>query len=142
EKLRAALLDSPRGFVAQEKLLPSHLPVFENHSLQPRPAVLRSFAVAADTSYRIMPGGLTRVGTQSGVSMVSNQIGSVSKDTWIVASEPEKQVSLLPHGQMEIQGATESSNLPSRVVENLLWLGRYAERAGNGLRVMRTTLIQ
>lgn len=135
------ILARPYYFVAQQKILPSHLPVFNQRELKPRPAVLRSFAVAADTSYRIMPGGLTRVGVQEGISMVSNQAGSVSKDTWVLASEPEKQLSLLAGAESDVEVMTQMSGLPSRVVENLFWLGRYAERAEFGLRLIRTLLL-
>nr|MCH1932747.1 alpha-E domain-containing protein [Shewanella shenzhenensis] len=36
----------------------------------------------------------------------------------------------------------EVSNLPSRVIENLFWFGRYAERAELSLRLMRTIFKQ
>jgi len=131
----------PVAWVAQEKLMPSHLPVFNEQQLQPRPALLRSFAVAAGPSYRVMPGGLTRVGTQPGVSMISSQAGSVSKDTWVLASEPEKQLTLLAGADQAGELAGELLRLPSRVVENMFWLGRYAERAEMGLRLVRTVFL-
>ena len=42
-----------------------------------------------------MPGGLTRVSSQQDKLVVSNQAGGISKDTWVLATEPEKYVSLL-----------------------------------------------
>ena len=72
--------------------------------------------------------------------IISNQRGSVSKDTWVLASEPEKQLTLR---NSEPQAAQESSSeLPSRVVENLFWMGRYAERAESALRLLRTVFTQ
>jgi len=72
--------------------------------------------------------------------IISNQRGSVSKDTWVLASEPEKHVTLR---SAKLQQAQDSNNeLPSRVVENLFWMGRYAERAESALRLLRTVYTQ
>ena len=141
-KLVAAIKSRPDQYVAQEKLLPSHLPVIGEGRLEPRPALLRTFAVASEGAYRVMPGGLTRVGADQGSSLISSQVGAVSKDTWVLASEPEKQTSLWTEAQRDAMAVGQNTSLPSRVVENLFWLGRYAERAENGLRLMRTALMQ
>lgn len=143
--VRASLLADmqrrPQLYVAQEKIMPSHLPMFDAGNLLPRPALLRTFAVASDTSYRVMPGGLTRVGRQERTALISNQKGAISKDTWVLASEPEKLTPLQAHPADTID-SRDSAALPSRVVENLFWMGRYAERAENGLRLMRTVFLQ
>jgi len=142
QRLVEALNKRPWLFVAQEKILPSHLPVLKGGQLLPRPALLRTFAVAAEGAYRVMPGGLTRVGPEVGSALISNQVGAVSKDTWVLASEPEKQTTLWTQVRPESQVGSFATALPSRVVENLFWLGRYAERAENGLRLMRTVFLQ
>jgi uncharacterized circularly permuted ATP-grasp superfamily protein/uncharacterized alpha-E superfamily protein len=130
----------PQLFVAQERIVPSHVPTVIGGQLQPRPAILRTFAVASESSYSIMPGGLTRVGLTLGSPLISNQLGSINKDTWVVASEPERPVENVPLGERRPQ-QQQSVGLPSRVVENLFWLGRYAERAEASLRVLRTTFV-
>ncbi|GIX29981.1 MAG: hypothetical protein KatS3mg124_0453 [Porticoccaceae bacterium] len=136
DRLVRALLRRPDQFVAQERLVPSTLPVWAGGRLEPRSAVLRTFAVAGDGSWRVMAGGLTRVGAP-GASLVSNQAGAISKDTWVVASEPEKRITLLAG----FARGLERAPLPSRVVENLYWFGRYAERAENALRLLRTLFL-
>ncbi|MGV6807839.1 MAG: alpha-E domain-containing protein, partial [bacterium] len=136
-QLLTQLASRPVNFVAQEKLTPSSMPLFDGQQLSPRPTILRTYAVADASSYRVMPGGLTRVGISEDSSLISNQLGSVSKDTWVLASEPEPQASALDDVQ-EIEAAANLMSLPSRVVENLFWLGRYGERAENGLRLLRT----
>ena len=58
------------------------------------------------------------------------QSGSPSKDTWVTASEPERPTEF--ERTLEEQRTGPQSplvSLPSRVVENLYWMGRYAERA-------------
>lgn len=131
---------NPLQFVAQEYVTGAHTPTWHQSQIQPRASVLRTFAVASESSYSVMPGGLTRVNLDHDKKIISNQRGSVSKDTWVLASEPEKQISLR---NVDTQTSTESSNaLPSRVVENLFWMGRYAERAESALRLLRTVFIQ
>ncbi|HSC69269.1 MAG TPA: circularly permuted type 2 ATP-grasp protein [Cellvibrio sp.] len=131
---------NPLQFVAQEYVAGAQTPTWHQGQIQPRASVLRTFAVASDSSYSIMPGGLTRVNLDADKKIISNQRGSISKDTWILASEPEKQISLRP---MDNTPAPEGTNaLPSRVVENLFWIGRYAERAESALRLLRTVFIQ
>lgn len=140
--LLEALRRAPQHFVAQERLTPSLLPVFGADGMVSRPALLRSFAVAAEGSYRVLPGGLTRVGASERTVTISNQIGALSKDTWVLATEPDAQALPAPPSPREGAGVLENTTLPSRVVENLYWMGRYAERAENGLRLMRTVFIQ
>mgnify|MGYP003385043858 CR=1 FL=1 len=133
----------PLNFVGQRYHLPSSAPSWSQQGLVPRPLVLRSFSVANPSSYTIMPGGLTRVGTGDDKMIISSQLGSTSKDTWVLASEPEKQVSLNKDRNLVVSaGADQGMHLPSRVAENLFWMGRYAERAGASLRLLRTVFMQ
>ncbi|HWV15045.1 MAG TPA: circularly permuted type 2 ATP-grasp protein [Cellvibrio sp.] len=142
-KLRAwqnRLRKNPYQYVAQEFIPSALTPTWHEGRIQPRASILRTFAVASESSYAVLPGGLTRVNLDTHKKIIANQRGSVSKDTWVLASEPEKQVSLRT---TELLAAQESSNeLPSRVVENLFWMGRYAERAESGLRLLRTVFLQ
>ncbi|MGB5325254.1 MAG: circularly permuted type 2 ATP-grasp protein [Pseudomonadales bacterium] len=141
KQLLEAIKQDPGSYVAQEKLVPSHMPIFDGARLAGRPVLLRTYAVASDTSYRIMPGGLTRAGIEQNTPMISSQLGALSKDTWIVASEPEKQDT--PWQQEDFSASTVVNEvLPSRVVENLYWMGRYAERSENILRLMRNVFLQ
>ncbi len=130
----------PGHFSAQRYVPPSITPVWDERSggapesgSTGRPAILRSFAVAGESSYVVMPGGLTRVARADGGFEISNRAGSLSKDTWVLASEPQAA---------EVQEAATASRelgsgLPSRVVENLFWQGRYSERAESALRLLR-----
>lgn len=138
-ELRAAIDARPRDYVAQEFLQPSGSPVWNDGEHISLPCVLRGFAVAGESSYTIMPGGLTRVGRQPGMFEISNRLGSLSKDTWILASEPERQAApepAAPAGAAEFRAG--GMQLPSRVIENLFWVGRYMERAEASLRLLRT----
>ncbi|WP_286239650.1 circularly permuted type 2 ATP-grasp protein [Neptuniibacter halophilus] len=131
----------PLHYVAQEYLLPSYLPAWQKGVISPRPAIFRSFTVADQSGFSCMPGGLTRIGLSENETVVTNQAGSISKDTWIIASEPEKQLSLLEQ-KADLPESRFEAELPGRVVEDLFWMGRYAERAESGLRQIRTLFIQ
>lgn len=143
DRLLAAIHRRRYQFVAQERLDKPHIPAFIDGELQPRPAILRAFSVAGDSSYQVMPGGLSRIGTEIEGGFISMESGSPSKDTWITASEPERDD--------EAESAPEAMrpgpdspliSLPSRVVENLFWMGRYAERAEASMRLLRTVFVQ
>ncbi len=141
ENLRAALQAQPQNYVAQASIAASHVPFFDGANLVPRPAILRSFAVASDTEYVVMPGGLTRTGIEEKTFLISNQAGAFSKDTWVLASEPERRPTNVPAIEAVNFQNPALNSLPSRVVENLFWMGRYAERAESSLRMLRTVFM-
>ncbi len=143
-KQRAALIERirahPSHYVGQEKGLFSSVPTLAGDRLEPRPAVLRAFLVGRHGGYAVMPGGLTRItGSPEGLS-VSNQTGGLSKDTWILATEPTRQVSLLAAESTRHTAGETWSTLPPAAAENLYWMARYAERAEHGIRLCRTIL--
>lgn len=143
EDLIWKLKHKPMSFAAQEYVQASVTPSWDGQQLCSRPAVLRSFTVASQSSYSVMPGGLTRIGNAVDSRNLSNQQGAVSKDTWILASEPEKQVSMRDSQPWPPAMAVENrAAFPCRVVENLYWMGRYAERAESALRLLRTVFVQ
>jgi uncharacterized circularly permuted ATP-grasp superfamily protein/uncharacterized alpha-E superfamily protein len=139
-QLRAQILAEPRRFVGQELASFSSAPTLGDTGVEPRAAVLRTFLVARDADYAVMPGGLTRVAGSAGNPLVSNQSGGSSKDTWVLASEPERQVTLWLQPAREQMTSSARVPLSSRAADNLFWLGRYAERAEGTARLLRTIL--
>jgi len=143
EHWRNIFREQPYKFVAQEYVNPGFSPTWEQQTLTPRPNVFRSFATAGEVSYRIMPGGLTRVGARFDETLINNKGAILSKDTWVLASEPEKHISVWSDDQGHIAFNQEQlSHLPSRVIENMFWMGRYAVRAESALRLLRTVFVQ
>ena len=141
-QLLANIHRKPYQFVAQERLDKGHIPTFANNRLEPRPAILRTYSVATEGSYIVMPGGMTRIGASPGAQAISMQSGSPSKDTWVTATELERDIDLEVAADTR-QGSDTSAliSLPSRVVENLYWMGRYSERAEAALRYLRTVFV-
>jgi uncharacterized circularly permuted ATP-grasp superfamily protein/uncharacterized alpha-E superfamily protein len=143
---RAALLEAirerPESYIAQERVSPSTAPALIAQHLEPRPSVLRTFLTAEEDGYAVMPGGLGRVTPTSDAALNSNQLGGLAKDVWVVASEPERQESLLVTTEMHTPAVTQESEVSSRVADNLFWIGRYAERAEGLVRLLRITIFR
>jgi uncharacterized circularly permuted ATP-grasp superfamily protein/uncharacterized alpha-E superfamily protein len=139
EELSARLRASPAGWVAQARLRLSTTPVVEGSVLGAREVVLRTFLVAGadDTPYHTMPGALALVAGGPGARDISMQGGAGSKDTWVVSAGPVTAHTLLPPVGHAIELSRGGGDLPSRVADNLFWLGRYAERADATARVGR-----
>jgi uncharacterized alpha-E superfamily protein len=84
-----------------------------------------------------MPGGLTRVAPSDDVARISSQAGAISKDTWVLASEPERLTGFWLDSGPTVRRIDPMASIPSRAAENLWWLGRYAERAEAITRLLR-----
>lgn len=137
-----AIKDRPGSYIAQERVSPSTAPALIGRHLQPRPSVLRTFLTAEEDGYAVMPGGLGRVTPTSDAALNSNQLGGLAKDVWVVASEPERQESLLVTTEKHTPAVTQESEVSSRVADNLFWIGRYAERAEGLVRLLRITIFK
>lgn len=138
--LRARIESAPHLFVGQELVSLSTAPTLATASLDPRHAMLRTFLVAQGETYETMPGGLTRVSVERDSFVVSTQAGSVSKDTWVLAEEPEQPISLWRRTDSDEMAMEHEGVLSSRAAENLFWVGRYAERAEGVARLLRAIM--
>jgi uncharacterized alpha-E superfamily protein len=144
DDLRRQIEAHPAGWVGQEAMELASAPTLTAQGLEARRTVLRAFAVSRNDSYSAMPGGLTRVAGSgdsstapgSGVH-ISNQAGAISKDTWVLASEPEKLSGFWLTAGPPVAAIDPEASMSSRAAENLFWLGRYAERAEAMARLMR-----
>jgi uncharacterized alpha-E superfamily protein len=96
--------------------------------------------VSREDGYVVMPGGLTRIAPAQDSMIVTGQAGAFSKDTWILASEPEKHVTLQTFPAPRIAAMDLRESLPGGTAENLFWFARYAERAEQTARLLRTIL--
>lgn len=136
--LRKRLRATPHLYVAQEEIGFSTVPFFTGEAIEPRNAVVRSFAFKRGSSYWVMNGGLVRVATQKDAFLVSNQKGGTSKDLWIV-SDKEEHTPSNPFDQLPCSDAS-IDEIPTRRAENLFWLGRYLARSIATTRLIRYTV--
>lgn len=126
QELKAVILSNPKDFVAQEEVSLSTTPSFIDGKLEPRLAALRAFLVWDGKEYKTMQGGLTRSSAIKDKFEISNQLGGISKDTWIVRDTPNEY-----HEKIVLRKSPTSihnNTLTSRNAENLFWVGRMTER--------------
>ena len=142
DTLRTQINANPHLYVGQEHMPLSTTPSLIEGKLEPRRAILRCFLFAEKEGYTVMPGALTRCAGERDELTISIQDGGISKDTWVLASEPEPHVSLWQRRITEVRGpaSTSPAGLSSRAAENLFWVGRYAERAEGQARLLRIML--
>jgi uncharacterized circularly permuted ATP-grasp superfamily protein/uncharacterized alpha-E superfamily protein len=115
-------------------------PVFDNGKFSARPISVRVFAAWTPHGYAVMPGGLTRVAHDEHSAVLSMQSGATSKDTWVPALGAVDDFSLLKQSGKAIEVRRTGEAPPSRAMDNLFWLGRYAERAENLARILRAVV--
>lgn len=132
----------PTQFAVQERITGSTTPVWNEKGIAPWHCVLRTFAVASEGGYRVMPGGLSRVSAAPETLAGSVWAGQGSKDVWILSDRPVEPVSLLRPPEAALEVRRSPFDLPSRVADNLYWLGRHVERAEGKIRHLRSAVVR
>jgi uncharacterized circularly permuted ATP-grasp superfamily protein/uncharacterized alpha-E superfamily protein len=128
----------PGDFVAQEFVRFHTQPCFGQQGLEPRAAIMRTFAMAGSDGFQIMPGALMRVSQSADARLVRAEDVTLSKDVWVLSSEPEG----LHTDEMDVHDPVYHAELvPDRVAKNLFWLGRYQERVDMQARIGRTLVL-
>ena len=145
---RALLIDRlrarPGAYVAQERLVFSQAPIWQAHTadgVTSRALGIRVYAVATADGYRIMPGGLARIAADAAADVVSMQRGGASKDLWVLAAGrrgPDQMPAPATAPEVTARAPLRHVDLPSRLAENLFWLGRYSERCEGKARLLRS----
>ncbi|MFS2109995.1 circularly permuted type 2 ATP-grasp protein [Sphingomonas sp. Sphisp140] len=141
---RAALLADmarrPQDYVGQEIVHLSTMPVVSEDKLAARPFTLRVFAArGSDGAWTVLPGGFARIGEHADARAAVMGEGMWSADVCVHGPDPVEPVSLLPAGD-STQLRRNPGTLPSRVADNMFWLGRYLERGEAQLGVIRVLL--
>ncbi len=102
------------------------------------PITLRLYALRINGTWRVLPGGLGHATRADGTTLI--------KDIWVIDSgepaAPRVDAAAigpahrsLPHG-----ARTVAMDLPSRLADDLLWLGRMVERLDASARLLAVTL--
>jgi uncharacterized circularly permuted ATP-grasp superfamily protein/uncharacterized alpha-E superfamily protein len=142
--LIARMRAQPHAYVAQEHLAFSQAPVWytkNSDGFSARALGIRVYAIATPGGYRVMPGGLARFAADDHAEIVSMQQGGGSKDIWVLCDSTESaEESTAPIARTDPRATGRHQDLPSTLVENLFWMGRYAERCEDKTRLLRATL--
>ena len=141
EEVTALIRSRPWDWVAQEVGGMSTVPVWNQGKLDPQHMVMRVFAVASDRGWHVMPGGLVRVAGARELTTARLQTGGGgSKDLWVL-SEPQLQLQTPERPRSAtVKLVRGNRDLPSRVADNMYWLGRYLERCETTTRLLRAAL--
>ncbi len=130
------------------------LPVWRTGGLKNNWAAIRMFSLALvggsdrqgqekrlpnNNEICVMPGALTRMSDNPAAFQTHEEKEWGSKDTWCFSHEIVEYTSMI-HNFTEALEIHRGSDLPSRVADNMLWLGRYVERTEGMLRVVRSLL--
>lgn len=140
ERLLADLALRPMDYVAQEVVRLSTMPAVADGEMAARPFTLRVFAARdASGAWTVLPGGFARIGEQPDARASVMGEGQWSADVVVHGDTPVAPVSLLP-ARDSIAIRRNPGTLPSRVADNLFWLGRYLERGEALLGAIRVLL--
>lgn len=137
ERLRS----NPEGWVGQQAVQRSTTPAWTSEGLAPWHLALRAFLVARGSGWRGLPGGLARVAPEAEVLDGTMTSGERTQDVWILAESAIGHTTLLPQPGEFIALRRGGADLPSRVADNLFWLGRSIEQAEGVARLLRTAIL-
>ncbi len=140
EALAARSPGARAGLVACRPLPPSAAPCLVGEGLEPAPVVLRMFLLQDATgAWRAMPGGLAHVldaGAAEGIAGPPALRGA-AKDVWVLAEDSADIMGAAAPRVGSLPIRRSSGELPSRVADELFWLGRYLERLEAAARLVR-----
>ena len=129
DRLAELIRAEPHRYVGQEPLALSQSPTLDARGLHPQSVTLRTFTLRYGSTYRPLIGGLANVQEADGPAS--------SKDVWVLkdrADDPDQGlVDVLPLTNVRAPAA-----MVPRVLEDMFWFGRYAERAEDMLRLVLT----
>ena len=139
DELRLRLAAEPRRWVGQELAPFSEAPMAAPEGLVAGQVSMRLFTVAHGSGYVAMPGSLGRV-QGSELTSAGRGRSSVAKDVWIRSvrkdqSDRREGRVWLYEGPLVQPDRPESTSSP-RVLEDMFWLGRYAERTEDLTRLL------
>jgi uncharacterized circularly permuted ATP-grasp superfamily protein/uncharacterized alpha-E superfamily protein len=107
---------------------------------RPRCMSLRVFALRSVSGWNVVPGGLVRTSSEPGKASATTGMPGGTKDLWVLSGSEDSARStatLVRRTEGFQRGGTD---IPSRVADNLFWMGRYAERAEGISRLSRAAL--
>nr|WP_283949580.1 circularly permuted type 2 ATP-grasp protein [Limobrevibacterium gyesilva] len=140
QALMARVAARPWEWAASAAVPPSVAPCLTAGGLEPKPVVLRLFLVWDGAGWRAMPGGLARVMEPSGSTAGRPSQAAISKDVWVLTEDRSDIVGPAALIVPPVRLRRATGDLPSRVADNLFWLGRYVERLERAARLVRAAV--
>ncbi|WP_035238246.1 circularly permuted type 2 ATP-grasp protein [Desulfobacter vibrioformis] len=156
QELIAAIQAAPYAWAGHYPVEPFTVPVWSEQGMKNRYTAVRMFSTAItenagpgsakisdQVEAAVMSGGLARVADDPETLVLSGTRGKGqgAKDAWCLSERPTEFKSMLHRFTTPFE-IHRGSDLPSRVADNMLWLGRYMERTEGMLRVIRSVLMR
>lgn len=129
----------PWDFVVQRDISPSLVPSMQGRGIQNLPVTLRTFTLNGMNGPEVLPGGLAKTGKPGVPPQLWPDHEGFTKDVWLSGRETTP-------GAIDISQPIfrarlgMASDVPSRIAEQLYWVGRYCERVELVARMLRVTL--
>lgn len=136
----AVIEERPHDFVVQADVIPSQAPSLEARSIRQRPIIWRAFTLNNQEHPVAMPGGLARVGKASHPPQLWPGHAGFTKDVWIPDAEETPPTADTRLARSASGRHPVGPEVPSRIAEQLFWVGRYADRVEFATRLLRVTL--
>ncbi|MEP2775853.1 MAG: circularly permuted type 2 ATP-grasp protein [Luteolibacter sp.] len=135
----AVIESRPWDFVVQKDMQPSIAPSMQGKGVQNLPVIWRAFTLNGVDKPVVLPGGLAKVGKQGVPPQLWPDHEGFTKDVWLTGTAETPGILDLsqPIFRNRLGSAPE---VPSRIAEQLFWVGRYAERVELVSRMLRVTL--
>lgn len=133
DRLRAV----PGRYVAERWSERSFAPVLDNEGIEYHDIALRTFLCRDGEDYRVMPGGLARTNAVPDGLFLSVGAGESSKDVWVPATADGWGGKPLTMPDRRVQLRRGGLDLPSRLLDDIYWLGRHVERCEMTARLLR-----
>lgn len=127
----------PTSYVGQERVRRSQTPVWREGKLEPWDLDLRGYCVGNDEGFESLCGGVATVSKPTNKPQFATRADRRVQDVWVFSEEPVNATTLLPPPGERIELQRRGSALPSRVCDNLYWLGRTLERIESLVRIQR-----
>ncbi len=114
-----------------------HKRPFIKNQLQCQPSTFRTFSVVSQGEPTLLKGGLAQVSQRTDTRFIRLRSEALSKDIWVLGGQKSADAGITQ--PITIANPDEKmTSLPSRVIENLYFLGRFSERAEITIRIIRT----
>jgi len=129
----------PWDFVVQREVSPSLVPSMQGRGIQNLPVSLRAFCLKGSDGPMVLPGGLGRTGKAGVPPQLWPEHEGFTKDVWLTGRESTP-------GAIDISRPIfrdrlgRAPEVPSRIAEQLYWVGRYSERVELVARMLRVSL--
>jgi uncharacterized circularly permuted ATP-grasp superfamily protein/uncharacterized alpha-E superfamily protein len=127
---------APAEYMVSAPVNPSVAPGYGSAGAYSSYCMLRVFACTSGDGFAVMPGGLAITAPDIETLVSGSPDQQQSKDIWVISERPVETFTLMDRYR-SVGEFKRSSDLPSRVADHLLWLGRYLERAERLVALLR-----